>query len=156
MTNKNSNRLKVEGDAESILALAYGGKVPQKLAAGGVAEGPDHEDGGIPVEQAGTGEQVAEIEGGERVFSQEDTAALEEAAMQIVEAQQAGDQQTSDQMAMQLGYAVVNMIAAQEQAQGEQEQAAGQPQVDPNAQAAAEAEAMNSFENTPQEYQTMQ
>lgn len=118
-------------NADKIIQAAYGAKMPsyqqggqmQSLQDGGMAMGPEHEQGGIDVVQEDTGEPVAEIEGGERVFSQEDTAMLEESAMAIVEAMDAGDQAAAEDLAMRLGFAVVNMIAAQEQNQGAQEQA---------------------------------
>jgi len=133
-------KLEVKGSADDILRLAYGGKTP--MQDGGKAEGPSHEDGGIPVVQEGSDEPAAEIEGGERVFSVEDTQALEEASMHIIDLQQKGDEESANDMAMRLGYAVVNMIAEQERNQAEQE--AGAP-AKAKAEAASEAEAMNSF-----------
>jgi len=177
MNINNTNRMKIEGNVDDIVKLAYGGrprkslaipapKTPmfqvgggmptQSLQDGGMAMGPDHEQGGIPVMQEGTGEQVAEIEGGERVFSQEDTSMLEQGAMQIIEMTDAGDQAGADDMAKRLGYAIVNMIAAQEANQSQQESqmgggagaAPGQPS--PEEMMAMEAEAMNQFATQPE------
>lgn len=155
MLNKNlqqRSQMTVKGSPDDILSLAYGGK-PQKLADGGMAEGPSHEEGGIPVAQEQTGEQVAEIEGGERVFSKEDTAAIEQASMHIIQAQESGDRNSADDMAMKLGYAVVNMLAAQEKNQAAQEEqmagraGAGQEggEGQPAEPSEEEAQAMNQF-----------
>lgn len=136
--------------ADDLLKLAYGGKPDGSLAEGGMAEGPSHEEGGIDVVKEGEGKPVAEIEGGERVFSQEDTQAMEQAAEQIIQAQQSGDKAGAEDMAMRLGFAVVNMIAAQEKNQAAQEQqmAGRAPQEDPNQEAAA----MNSFAQEPDQF----
>jgi hypothetical protein len=151
------SRLKVEGDPMAILKLAYGGQMPsggsgQPLEEGGEVEGPSHEEGGVPVENA-AGEQIAEVEGGERVFSIEDTEMIEQAAEQIIEMQSSGDQAGAEDMAMRLGFAVVDMIARQEQNQSAQEQqmmqqaqasGASQPMA-PGGAPGADAEMMNSF-----------
>ena len=92
--------------------LNCGGRV-KKMQPGGVVEGPPHEQGGVPA-VAPNGAPVAEVEGGERIFSVEDTQMLEQAAMQVVQAAQQNPQQ-ADEMAKQLGYAVVQMIVKQEQ-----------------------------------------
>lgn len=138
------SNMKIEGNLDDILRLAYGGKTPQPLAEGGVTEGPSHEEGGVDVYQEGAAppEQgaagpVAEIEGGERVFSIEDTEAMEAAAEQIIQMMESGQQQQAEDMAMRLGFAVVDMIAMQERSQEGQE--------------AAMMEQMNQFGNTPQE-----
>ena len=89
-----------------------GGRV-KKMQPGGTVEGPPHEQGGVPA-VGPDGAPVAEVEGGERIFSVEDTQMLEQAAMQIVQAAQQNPQQ-ADEMAKQLGYAVVQMIVKQEQ-----------------------------------------
>lgn len=135
--------------AQATPSMGYGGKT-QQLQDGGMAMGPDHEDGGIPVVQEQTGEPVAEIEGGERVFSQEDTAMMEEAAMSIIEAMNGGDQATAEQMAMQLGFAIVNMIAAQEQNQESQEEEMEEPSEEEMV-----AQAANQFAQSPDEMQTI-
>lgn len=137
--------------AQATPSMGYGGKT-QQLQDGGMAMGPDHEEGGIPVVQEQTGEPVAEIEGGERVFSQEDTAMMEEAAMSIVEAMNAGDERTAQEMAAQLGFAVVNMIAAQEQNQMEQED---EMMEQPSPDEMAVAQAANQFAQGPEEMQTI-
>lgn len=139
--NTKSN-MKIEGNLDDILKLAYGGKTPQPLAEGGVTEGPSHEEGGVDVFQEGAAPEegaagpVAEIEGGERVFSTEDTEAMEAAAEQIIQMMESGQQQQAEDMAMRLGFAVVDMIAQQERSQEGQE--------------AAMMEQMNQFGNVPE------
>lgn len=152
--------LTMKGTVDDILKMAYGGKTPGEgggdkdddamLASGGKAEGPSHEEGGIDaVDQSG--QPVAEIEGGERVFSKEDTAALEQSAEQIIQLQESGDKAGAEDMAMRLGFAVVNMIAAQEKNQADQEQQmSSRAQSAPGAPSAGEAEAMNQFTSEPQ------
>lgn len=136
------SNMKIEGNLDDILKLAYGGKTPQPLAEGGVTEGPSHEEGGVDVFQEGAAPEggaagpVAEIEGGERVFSTEDTEAMEAAAEQIIQMMESGQQQQAEDMAMRLGFAVVDMIAQQERSQEGQE--------------AAMMEQMNQFGNVPQ------
>lgn len=137
--------------ADDLLKLAYGGKPDGSLAEGGMAEGPSHEEGGIDVVkkgEGGEGKPVAEIEGGERVFSQEDTQAMEQAAEQIIQAQQSGDKAGAEDMAMRLGFAVVNMIAAQEKNQAAQEQQMAQRAP----VGTGEEEAMNSFAQEPDQF----
>lgn len=98
---------------KQVPKLAAGGAI-QKLQPGGMVQGPPHEMGGVPAvnEQQ---EPIAEVEGGERVFSVEDTQQLEQAAMQIMQTAQQ-DPASADQMAMQLGYTVVEMLLKQEMA----------------------------------------
>jgi hypothetical protein len=135
--------MKIEGNLDDILRLAYGGKT-QNLAEGGEAVGPSHEEGGIDVFSQGeasmegppAGAPQAEIEGGERVFSIEDTEAMEAAAEQIIQLTESGQQQQAEDMAMRLGFAVVDMIAQQERNQEGQE--------------AQMMEQMNQFGNTPE------
>jgi hypothetical protein len=98
----------------------------QYLAEGGELEGPSHEQGGVPVVEEGTGEPMAEAEGGERIFSIEDTQMMEEAAAQIMELSQQ-DPNAADDAAKQLGYAVVEMLMRQEQNQQQQMGAGGAP-----------------------------
>ena len=88
-------------------------KMVKKMQPGGVVDGPPHEAGGVDV-VGPSGAPVAEVEGGERIFSVEDTQMLEQAAMQVIQAAQQ-DPGQADEMAKQLGYAVVQMIAKQEQ-----------------------------------------
>lgn len=131
--------------------MAYGGKVDQNLADGGMAQGPSHEEGGIDVVKKGEDKPRAEIEGNERVFSQEDTAAMEQAAAQIIQMKEAGDEQGAQEMATALGFAVVNMIAAQEENQAAQEQ--GQqmaPEAGMGEPSDEEAMAMNEFMTAPE------
>ncbi len=151
-------------NADAVIKAAYGAKLPSHqdggampMQEGGMAQGPSHAQGGIEVQQEDTGEPVAEIEGGERIFSVEDTQMLEEAAMQIQEAMDGGDQQQAEDLAMRLGFAVVQMIAAQEQNQQAQE--GGQP---PMAAAPAApagdpaAMAANNFSQEPESMETLQ
>ena len=93
-------------------AYKKGGMI--EYAEGGVVEGPSHEQGGVPAVDEQTGEQVAEIEGGERIFSTEDTAQLEQAAQQVLQLADQ-DQLQADEAAKQLGYRVTEMILKQEQ-----------------------------------------
>lgn len=141
--------LKITGSVDDILKMAYGGKPDagggQDLSSGAKAEGPSHEAGGIDVGAKGEGEPMAEIEGGERVFSKEDTAALEAAAEQIIQLQEAGDTAGAEDMAKRLGFAVVNMIAAQEESQQAQEQQMGARQESSGQPSAAEASGMDEF-----------
>ena len=129
--NASKGKLKIEGDQASldkILRMAYGGKMEGDTAEG-VVEGPSHEQGGVPAVQAGSGEQVAEIEGGERIFSTEDTGAIEQAAQEIHKLMETGDNAAAEDMAMRLGFAVVDMIFAQDQSQAEQEAAMQEEQM---------------------------
>lgn len=150
--NNNGSKIKIEGDPDAVLRFAYGGKAPdQKLAGGGMAEGPSHEEGGIDAVPKGGDEATAEIEGGERVFSKEDTSAMEQACMQITELQQSGDQAGAEDMAMRLGFAVCNMIEAQEKNQDAQEQQmAGRGAA--GGASDKDAAMMNQFGNQPDEY----
>ena len=78
---------------------------------------------------------------------------MEQAAEQIIKTMQAGDEAAAQDMAMRLGFAVVEMIAAQEQnAQEGQggEAAAAQPSADDDAAAAA-----NQFAQEPDTMETM-
>lgn len=94
------------------LQFGYGGQLPQKFAQGGEVQGPPHEEGGVPVVDEATQEPMAEVEGGERIFSIEDTQMMEQAAQQIMELSQQ-DPQGADEAAKQLGYAVVEMLQKQ-------------------------------------------
>ena len=96
---------------KEVPKLATGGAI-QKLQPGGAVQGPSHEMGGVPAVNAQQ-EPIAEVEGGERVFSVEDTQLLEQAAMQIMQTAQQ-DPAAADQMAMELGYKVVEMLVKQE------------------------------------------
>ena len=80
---------------------------------GGVVDGPPHSQGGVKA-IAPTGEAVAEVEGGERLFSVQDTKALEKAAAQVIQMAQE-DPVQADEAAKQLGYTVTEMIVKQEQ-----------------------------------------
>jgi len=149
VSNESSMRYELARGMTS--AHMQNGGYMQPLQDGGLAQGPSHSEGGIQVQQEDTGEPVAEIEGGERVFSREHTQMLEQAAMQIAQAMESGDEQTAQQMAMQLGFAVVEMISSQEESQAaqEQEMAAGEA---PEARA---AEAANQFGQEPDTMETI-
>lgn len=97
-----------------------------KYAEGGMVEGPPHEQGGVAAVD-GSGEQIAEVEGGERIFSTEDTQQMEQVAMQIMELQQSNPT-AADQLARELGFMVVEMIMKQEQNQQMQEAGMGAEQ----------------------------
>jgi hypothetical protein len=152
ITTTTRKRVPIGDSSDEVLKMAYGGKPEAVPEGGGTAEGPSHEEGGIDVVQKGEGGEgakpVAEIEGGERVFSQEDTQALEQASEQIIQAQQSGDKAGAEDMAMRLGFAVVQMIAAQEQNQEAQEQQMSDRAPEP----APDAAAMNSFAQEPDQF----
>ena len=83
------------------------------LTKGGEAIGDNHNDGGIKaVDQEGT--QVAEIEDGERIFSVKHTREIEEKADEISNALESGNDDLSNELAVVLGYRIVEMIAEQE------------------------------------------
>lgn len=130
-TIKNKKKLAAGGepdadDMDAAYAAANGG---QPLSKGGMTQGPSHEEGGVDVYQKGAAEPTAEIEGGERVFSREDTELMEEACEKIISTQ---DKAKADELAMQLGYAVCQMIQQQEQNQKsmENESGGGEPDAD--------------------------
>ena len=88
-------------------------KRPTKYQEGGEVQGPAHSQGGMPAVEEGTGEPVAEIEGGERIFSVEDTNEMEQAARNIIQLAEQ-DQLQADEAAKELGYRVAEMIMRQE------------------------------------------
>lgn len=89
----------------------------KKYDNGGVVKGPSHTQGGVPaVDQ--NGQQVAEIEGNERIFSVEDTQEIEQMALAIIELPAT----EADSAAKQLGYRIVDMVGKQDVAQAQQEQ----------------------------------
>lgn len=96
---------------KKLPTYAVGG-VLQQMQPGGVVEGPPHSQGGVPVVNA-QAKPIAEVEGGERIFSIEDTQQLEQMSMAIMEASQQ-DPASAEQMATELGYAVVQMLVGQE------------------------------------------
>lgn len=100
----------------------FPGQEEAPMGVGGVPQGPSHDQGGMPIIDPATGEKKAEIEGGERIFSVEDTQQMEQMAQAIM---QAGDPEQQQQAAMQLGMFVVEAISRQEQAQGGEQPAFG-------------------------------
>ena len=89
----------------------------KKYEGGGVVEGPAHEQGGVAaVDQ--TGQQIAEVEGNERIFSVEDTQQIEQMALAIGQLPAA----EADKAARELGYSIVEMVGRQDVAQAQQEQ----------------------------------
>lgn len=80
----------------------------KSYAPGGVVKGPSHEEGGVPV--VADGQQIAEVEGEERIFSIEDTQEIEQMAIAIGELPAS----EADNAAKQLGYRVVDMIGKQD------------------------------------------
>lgn len=116
-----------------------------KAAAGMKVEGPSHEDGGINANTP-DGKPVAEIEGGERIFSKEDTAHIEQAVKQIISMGQSSPDQ-AQKLATALGFEVVKMVLAQEKNQKEQEGSDTEQEDQANG-------AMNSFANTDQDDDT--
>lgn len=81
------------------------------MAKGGKVYGASHQEGGVPAVDEDTGEQVAEVEGGERIFSREDTQQIEQMAYNILQAQ---SEEEASQMAMELGFLVAQMVAEQD------------------------------------------
>lgn len=120
--------------AMKVKSLPSRSQNKQYLAQGGTAQGPSHEQGGIEA-QTPEGKPVAEIEGGERLFSQEDTQQIEQACQQITQLQQENPK-AADQLAKELGYAVCEMVIKQEQQQQSEDQGQGN-------------EAANSFSTAP-------
>ena len=83
------------------------------LTQGGEAVGDSHNDGGVKaVDREGT--QVAEIEDGERIFSVDHTQEIEEKADEISRALENDDNDLANELAIVLGFRVVEMIAEQE------------------------------------------
>ena len=77
---------------------------------GAKIEGNTHEQNGVKINN---GEQPeVEIEGGERLFSVEDTLIIEKLSAGIN-----GESEDSDELALQLGHEVSKMVAAQDQRQ---------------------------------------
>ena len=91
--------------------LRNGGTVD--MADGGTIAGPSHNEGGIKTVDK-SGEEIAEIEGGERVFSIEHTEEIEAKANEISRFLEKEDDDTANELATVLGYRVVEMIAEQE------------------------------------------
>lgn len=115
---------------------------PFTMAAEGLkVVGPSHEDGGIEA-RTKDGQPVAEIEGGERIFSQEDTDYMEREARRIITLMQSNSQQANE-AARALGFKVVEMIVDQEKNQRQQE---GNPDQEDTEQA---TQAMNEFSTHP-------
>lgn len=83
-----------------------------KVSKGAKLKGPSHNESGIEVRQGK--KPVAEVEGGERLFSQEDTEYMEAEAEKIRGFRESGDEEGANQAAMQLGYRIVEMIDKQE------------------------------------------
>lgn len=102
------------------------------LGIGGVPEGPSHEEQGLPVTNPETGETVAEMEGGERIFSVEDTQQMDQMVAGILTAIEQNPEE-AEVMAAELGMFVVDAIMRQEEAQQEGEDMSGDPLGDPYA-----------------------
>jgi hypothetical protein len=114
---------------KQYLKFKKGGKIPM-FQAGGMTPAEPMEAPGAP--------EAAEVEGGERIFSQEDTAQIVQMVQQILQTQ---DQQQQAEMLLQLGLFVVETVvkhmqqgtemtetdAPQEQAALEGGAPAGQP-----------------------------
>jgi hypothetical protein len=89
----------------------------KNYAEGGVVEGPPHEQGGVAAVDP-SGQQIAEVEGNERIFSVEDTQQIEQMALAIGQLPAA----EADVAARELGYSIVDMVKGQDVAQAQQEQ----------------------------------
>ena len=81
----------------------------------GLLQGPSHEQGGMPVVDPTTGQAVAEVEGDERLFSQEDTMQMEQMVAQAQELE-AQDPAAAEQAYADLGRFVAEAIGAQDMA----------------------------------------
>lgn len=84
-----------------------------KMQPGGVVDGASHNNGGVPAVSP-DGDQIAEVEGGERIFSIKDTEEIEQRAAEITEALDNKDDDLANELAKMLGHRVVEMIARQE------------------------------------------
>lgn len=82
----------------------------------------------MPVINPETGQKEAEIEGGERIFSVEDTQQMEHMAQAIASA---GDEEQQFQAAAQLGLFVTEALMKQEKAASQQAPPEAQPQQAP-------------------------
>ncbi len=117
-------------------------KRPFQIGAAGMkVQGPSHEQGGVEA-RTKDGEPVAEIEGGERIFSVEDTRFMEGEARRIL-GLMTKNPQAANEAARVLGFKVVEMLVQQEKSQREQE---GSAETEDTDQA---TEAMNEFSNAP-------
>lgn len=88
-----------------------------KMQSGGMVTGPSHEQGGVPVvDESGTPAtkqgMPIEVEGGERLFSTQDTGEIEQYATRIFDSQ---DEQEQTALATELGFRVAEMVMKQEQ-----------------------------------------
>lgn len=77
------------------------------MADGGIIDGPSHQQGGIDAINS-DGEVIAEIEGGERIFSVEDTGSMDKMAAMVNQGQ------GNEQLALELGYMVADAIKRQD------------------------------------------
>lgn len=118
-TPSSGNKMSNGGSFRKPPQYGNGGRM-QYMADGGMVEGPPHEQGGVAAVQEQTGEPIAEVEGGERIFSIEDTQMMEQSAAQIAQLAEQ-DPAGADEAAKQLGYAVVKMIMKQEQSQSQEQ-----------------------------------
>lgn len=84
----------------------------------GKTVGPDHTEGGINAQKGK--KPIAEVEGDERLFSKEDSSYMDEQCQNILMATESGDKPTADQLAMELGYKVCEMIQRQDARNEEQ------------------------------------
>jgi hypothetical protein len=121
---KANNGLKLNNMNTRDLIKQYGmgGQMKKSYQEGGVVEGEGalpHSEGGVPAVDE-TGQQIAEIEGGERIDSVDDTATQEQMISQLMSTQ---DPQERDAIAMQLGYFVAEMTMKQDQAPTEMTEA---------------------------------
>lgn len=86
---------------------------PNNYESGGMVEGPSHEEGGVSAVD-GSGEQIAEVQGGERIFSDEDSQQIEAMAQEAMAMEQQNPEQAEAAFA-QLGRFVAQSMVAQEQ-----------------------------------------
>lgn len=130
--NNNINKMNLREQYNNYLTTPSG-KVLNDFSQGGLVKGKSHSQGGVPtykkmqaggqmmpqepqqiaeVEGEGVSEDGIAVDGGERIFSVEDTEQMEAMAQEIMSAQ---DEQTQMELASQLGMFVVEAISRQEQ-----------------------------------------
>jgi hypothetical protein len=101
------------------------GGIVRNYSKGGVVEGMPHEMGGVPTFDK-EGNEIAEVEGGEQIFSVADTEMIQEIVSRILNAR---SQEEADKLAIQLGYFIVDANQRQQEAEME-EQMAGDEEED--------------------------
>lgn len=134
--NNNINKMNLREQYSNYVSTPSG-KVLNDFSQGGLVKGKSHTQGGVPtykkmqmggmmggeqmpqepeqiaeVEGQGVSEDGIAVDGGERIFSVEDTQQMEAMAQEIMSAQ---DEESQMQLASQLGMFVVEAISRQEE-----------------------------------------